>query len=844
MKKKGLLALLLTVVMIFSSIGTVFAAEGESAQSTDVLAWTAEDFTYGEETFELYPAGEMGAKITPTVWVVTGFSESGTAKAEVNKDLVIPAVDPDGRKVQGVGKNAFLKAYMNSVELPKNVKAPYDDSTWSTTGKGLTERGDFFIGYAAFRYNNFTTLELPDGVIFLGNYAFGNNTTLTSVKFPRSIMQIWSGAFYKCALTRVQFPDVTDFNLQMDSQTFCINQIKMVRLPANTEKNHKWTFLQNTGMEAVSSSGTSAEKKGGVVHMYMDAATAGAYMDTTSVVQKLILSKFWTEADYTYAEDGTVTGLSESGQIKITVDPWCADDFTYDEAGTTVTGLSDTGKLKIKLAPDVRIPEFSSNGATITTIGDGVNMQGIFVYEEAQEDGTTKYYAPSSVDFPRSITKIGKWSFALNASLTYEAEMKSIDLPAYLVEIGQTAFQNSKLTSIEIPDSVTTMGTGAFTGSSQLTSIKLSKNVTAIPQSAFTSGDDRTENLKKLVIPEGVTSVGRSAFAGTRVEELVLPSTLVTIDQQSFQNHQLKELVVPGSVQTIGKYAFRMNQESLTPMLTDVTLNEGLVTIGQYAFDNNAITEMHLPSTVVLSAKNKATDLIFGTASKPANPIVKLIVSDESMVAAYNTEYANNYSHVVVFEKKVPKLTGATLKLENDITVIIRANASVVEPYQDPFVDVVQELENGATKTTRIGGTLGADGTYEFLYTGVEAKQVGDKFTATIGAWDDAGNIVMGEGIEYSAKQYCMHQLATVQAGELATLLVDLLNFASEAQKYFGYKVDALANADLTEEQKAFASEDSVLDDVTDISDTKFETIENPTVLNSEQFIDAIAELL
>lgn len=832
MKKKGLLALLLTVVMLFSSIGTVFATEGENTETTEVPVWTAEDFTYGEETPEIYPAGEMGLKLTPTVWVITGFSESGKAKAEVNKDLVIPAVDPNGKKIQGVGKNAFNKAYLDSVEFPKNVKAPYDDTTWSTTGKGLTERGDFFIGYGAFRYNNFKTLELPDGVILLDSYAFANNTELASVKFPRSIMQIRSGAFYKDAVAYVQFPDVTDFALQMDSQTFATNQIQMVKLPANAEKLHKWTFIQNTGMEAVAS-GTTAEKKGGVVYMYMNAETAGAYMDTTSVVQKLILGEFWTAEDYTYAEDGTtVTGLSETGQIKIKVDAWCADDFTYDEAGTTVTGLSDTGKLKIKLAPEVRIPEFSSTGATITTIGDGANMQGIFVYAEAQEDGTTKYYAPSDVDFPRSVTKIGKWSFALNASLTYEAEMKSIDLPSYLVEIGQTAFQNSKLTSIEIPDSVTTMGTGAFTGSSGLTSIKLSKNVTAIPQSAFASGNDRTENLETLVIPEGVTSVGRSAFAGTRVEGLVLPSTLTTIDQQSFQNHQLTELTIPGSVTIIGKYAFRMNQESLTPMLTDVTLNEGLVTIGQYAFDNNAITEIHLPSTTVLTANNKAADLIFGTASKPADPIVRVIVSDESKVEAYNTDYANSYSHVVVYEKPIPKLTSATLQLENDITVIFKAKLSSVEPYRDPFIDVVHEMENGTTKTTRIGGMLNADGSaYEFKYTGVSAKQVGDLLDATISAWGQDGQIVTGTAIEdYSVKQYCMNQLQETEAGALATLLVDLLNFASEAQEYFGYKTDALANAGLTDAEKAYASADSVLDSVTDITNTQYETIDNPMV--------------
>lgn len=72
-------------------------------------AWEATDFTYGEWVLkdELYPADDTEKTLKGTIWVITGFSKDGTAKLAGNKDLVLPAADLDGRKVQGVGASAF-----------------------------------------------------------------------------------------------------------------------------------------------------------------------------------------------------------------------------------------------------------------------------------------------------------------------------------------------------------------------------------------------------------------------------------------------------------------------------------------------------------------------------------------------------------------------------------------------------------------------------------------------------------------------------------------------------------------------------------------------------------------
>ena len=184
------------------------------------------------------------------------------------------------------------------------------------------------------------------------------------------------------------------------------------------------------------------------------------------------------------------------------------------------------------------------------------------------------------------------------------------------------------------------------------------------------------------------------------------------------------------------------------------------------------------------------------------------------------------------------KINGATLQLENDISVIINSKTTTVGSYKNPYIIVAHELENGAIKETRVEGILNAEGTaYVFRYEGVEAKQVGDSFVCTIYAYDENGYVVTGaEAAPYSAKAYCTNTIAKNIANTdassvaLVTLLVDLLNYSAEAQKYFGYKLDALVNADLSAEVQAKASSDSVLTSLENITLANYETIENPTV--------------
>lgn len=559
--------------------------------------WAPEDFTYGEQQFETDDAA----------WVVTGFSESGQEKLDINKVLVIPSTDPDGKTIQGIADGAFKECGFISVVLPENVKT--------------------YIGAEAFKGNALTTLKVPEGICVIGDGAFEGNA-LTTVELPASLWKVGVAAFANNHISSLEFAKETDAAFQIEERAFAANKIKAIQLPDNTEKVHKWAFLHNTGMEAIAD-GTEEENKGGLVYMYLNAETAGADIACksagTSTVQEVFL-----------------------GEIPTAQSPWGVNDFTYDESGKTITGLTESGKAKIMVNPELVFPKTGPTGEAIEALGNGETQQGIFVY--LTED---KNYAPESVLLPDTLKKIGNFTFALNPLLTYEAEMTAIELPEGLEEIGISAFQNAKLTAIVLPDSVTTLGGGAFTGNGSLTSVTLSAGLKEIPAGAFNAGSSSEMKLSTLVIPEGIESIGANAFSGTHIESLTLPATLTKIGDNAFMNHQLTELEIPGSVKTIGSSAFRITQKTLKQSLETLVLNEGLVTIGQEAFTGNAITEVLLPSTVVLSAANSSEDCIFGNMRTPIDNPVVVKVSDKEKVDAFNTDYANQYSHVVVYDKFV-----------------------------------------------------------------------------------------------------------------------------------------------------------------------------------------------
>ncbi|MCI9080614.1 MAG: leucine-rich repeat protein [Lachnospiraceae bacterium] len=87
-------------------------------------------------------------------------------------------------------------------------------------------------------------------------------------------------------------------------------------------------------------------------------------------------------------------------------------------------------------------------------------------------------------------------------------------------------------------------------------------------------------NIDTIVIGQGITAIGKSAFRGLGASRVFLPDTVKTIGDAAFQdNGVLLSVTIPGSVETIGNDAFRECNS-----LASVTISEGVKTIGERAF--------------------------------------------------------------------------------------------------------------------------------------------------------------------------------------------------------------------------------------------------------------------
>ena len=469
------------------------------------------------------------------------------------------------------------------------------------------------IGNYAFEdCSSLTSVTIPDGVTTIGYMAFYDCSSLTNVTISNSVTTIGERAFYNCSsLTSVTIPDsVTTIG---DSAFFSC-----------------WSLTSVTIGDSVTTIGGSA------------------FSNCSSLRE--FNGKFASEDGRCLISDGTLNSFAPAGLTEYTIPD-------------SVTTIGEAAFYKCRSLASVTIPD------SVTTIG------------------YCAFYNCSSltsVTIPDSVTTIGGGAFRDCSSLT------SVTIGDSVTEIGGSAFRDcSGLTSVTIPDSVTTIGGGAFQGCRSLTSVTIPDSVTEIGHDAFAGCENleavhitdlvswcnidfinpftdgsvdlganplcnahnlylNGELVTDLVIPDGVNEIKLMAFALCEsIKSVTIPNSVTTIGDYAFDRcYSLTSVTIGDSVTEIGYCTFYdcTSLESVTigdsvttigksafcdcSSLTSVTIGDSVTTIGDWAFEDcSSLTSVTIPdsvTTIGLAAFSGCTSLtsVYCKATIPPTAIL------------------------------------------------------------------------------------------------------------------------------------------------------------------------------------------------------------------------------
>ena len=217
------------------------------------------------------------------------------------------------------------------------------------------------------------------------------------------------------------------------------------------------------------------------------------------------------------------------------------------------------------------------------------NITGDNTVEVTRSDNYNNTYS-GSVSIPETftangeyfVTKIGENAFAGSA-------VTSVSMPEGITSIGQYAFSGCQnLESVTLPESLTTLGSEAFSGCQNLESVALPGSLTTLGDRTF----EACELLKTIKIPSGVTAIPDQCFYGcSSLESVTIPEGVTAIGYDAFSSCKFNALTLPSTITSIGGGAF-INNDNLQSIICSATTPP---TLGDYAFSHNSGIDIKVP---------------------------------------------------------------------------------------------------------------------------------------------------------------------------------------------------------------------------------------------------------
>ena len=502
--------------------------------------------------------------------------------------------------------------------------------------------GVTYIGmYAFFMCKSLETISIPDSAIEIEFEAFQDCSNLKTINIPNSITTIDNNAFAGCS--SLESIEISNSITNIESCVFLnCSSLKNVKIPTSVTSIEYWAFSGCNSLQSIVIPDTVVNIENGAIPnktlIYAKANSAG--------------HKYGEKNEQGYILEGEATDVTTEYMIK-NEEVW---DISKNQDGSVVAKWSWPERtLKISGDGEMKNWEYNEKKDWHGRTYEGL-INEIIIEKEVTNIGDRAFEDCSNllnIEIPDNVVNIGSHAFSgcsslktlkmpngikdINFGLFGEcSSLVSVNIPETVEKIGKYAFSNcNNLESINIPDSVIQIGDGAFGGCSNLENIEIPSSVNSIEDFVLSGcsklkdikvnsdnkrymaedgvlyNKNKTELLcysagkteKSFVIPSSVIRIAGYAFEGcSNLTSIEIPDSVISIKNGAFKEcSSLLSIEIPSSVTSIDMYVF-----SGCSNLKNVKLSEGVVKIESYAFENcENLTSIEIPYSL--------TSLAYGT---------------------------------------------------------------------------------------------------------------------------------------------------------------------------------------------------------------------------------------
>ena len=353
--------------------------------------------------------------------------------------------------------DSYADEYSDSVAIPETVI--YNGTTYNVTSIG---------DYAFKDCSSLTSITIPNSVTSIEDYTFQRCSSLTSITIPNSVTSIGRSAFYKCSsLASITIPNsVTSIG---DYAFYNCSSLTSIVIPESVKSIGVCAFSYCSSLTSI------------VIGNGVTSIGEGAFARCSSLTSITIPNSVTSIGKWAFEGCSSLTSIT---------------------IPNSVTNIGEGAFEGCSSLTSITIPE------SVTSIG-----------KSAFSDCSSL----TSITIPNSVTSIGSWAFSYCSSLT------SVTIGASVTSIGDYAFCDcTSLTSVTIPNSVTSIGMSAFSDCSSLTSPVYNAHCFAYMPTSYSGA---------YTIPEGIEQIAGGAFSScSSLTSVTIPNSVTSIGNYAFYN--------------------------------------------------------------------------------------------------------------------------------------------------------------------------------------------------------------------------------------------------------------------------------------------------------------------